>query len=195
MKEAAMVKTLAKAWWVVALRGVLGILFGIGAFIWPGITLLVLITFFGVYMFVDGAIALWQAIQFRHDRERWPMLLLEAVLGLAVGAITFFAPGVVAVAWVYWIAAWAIITGILEIVLAIRLRKVIEGEVFVILTGILSIALGAALFLMPLAGLVAWVWLIGAYSIVFGVLLLGLALRLRKIASAPYAGVSQTGGV
>ena len=190
-----MVKTLAKAWWVVALRGVLGILFGIGAFIWPGITVLVLIAFFGAYMFVDGAIALWQAIQFRHDRERWPMLLLEAVLGLAVGAITFFVPGVVAVAWLYLIATWAIVTGILEIVLAIRLRTAIKGEVFVILTGILSIALGVALFLMPLAGLVAWVWLIGAYSIVFGVLLLGLALRLRKLVSAIPTGASQAGGI
>jgi uncharacterized membrane protein HdeD (DUF308 family) len=190
-----MVKTLAKAWWIVALRGVLGILFGIGAFIWPGMTLLVLVAFFGAYMFVDGVVALWQAIQFRHDRERWPMLLLEGVLGVAIGAITFFMPGITALAWLYLIAAWAIVTGILEITLAIRLRKVIDREIFVILTGILSIALGIALFLMPLAGLIAWVWLIGAYSIVFGVLLLGLAFRLRKLAAVVPTGVSPAGGL
>ena len=179
-----MVLTLSKAWWVVALRGVLGILFGIGAFIWPGITLLVLVAFFGAYMFVDGVIALWQAIQFRHDRERWPMLLLEGILGVAIGAVTFFLPGLTALAWIYTISAWAIVTGVLEIILAIRLRKVIQGELFVVLTGILSIAFGVVLFLMPLAGLVAWVWIIGAYSIVFGVLLLGLAIRLRKLGSS-----------
>ena len=188
-----MVKTLAKAWWVVALRGVLGILFGIAAFVWPGMTLLVLIALFGAYMLIDGAIALWQAIQFRHDRERWPMLLLEGVLGLGIGLLTLFAPGAVAVAWLYLIAAWAVVTGILEIILAIRLRKAIEGELFVILTGILSIVLGVVLFMLPLAGLIAWVWLIGAYSIVFGVLLLGLAFRLRKLVSAPPTGVAQAG--
>ena len=186
-----MIRTLSKAWWVVAVRGVLGILFGIGAFLWPGITIFVLVTFFGAYMFVDGAVALWQAIRFRHDRERWPMLLLEGILGVAIGAVTFFLPGITALAWIYTISAWAILTGILEIVLAIRLRKAIQGELFVILTGILSIALGCALFLMPAAGLVAWVWLIGAYSILFGVLLLGLAFRLRKLGSAVPPNLSQ----
>jgi uncharacterized membrane protein HdeD (DUF308 family) len=104
-------------------------------------------------------------------------------------------PGITALAWLYLIAAWAIVTGILEIILAIRLRKVIDREIFVILTGILSIALGIALFLMPLAGLIAWVWLIGAYSIVFGVLLLGLAFRLRKLAAVVPTGVSPAGGL
>lgn len=191
-----MVQTLSKAWRIVALRGVLGILFGIGAIIWPGITLLVLVAFFGAYMFVDGVVALWQAIQFRHERERWPMLLLEAVIGMTIGVVTFFTPGITALAWLITIAAWAIVTGILEIVTAIRLRKVIEGEFFVILTGVLSIVLGIALVLMPTAGLIAWVWLIGTYSIVFGVLLLGLAFRLRKLGSsfATPAGLSQAGG-
>ena len=179
-----MVNVLSKAWWVVALRGVVAILFGIGAFVWPGITLLVLIAFFGAYMFVDGVVALYQAIQFRHDRDRWPMLLLEAVLGIAIGIVTFFVPGITALAWIYTISAWAIVTGVLEIVLAVRLRKIIQGEVFVVLTGIWSIALGVVLFFLPGAGLLAWVWLIAAYAIVFGVLLLGLAFRLRKLATA-----------
>jgi uncharacterized membrane protein HdeD (DUF308 family) len=175
-----MVNHLAREWWIVALRGVLSILFGVVAFLWPGITLLVLVAFFGAYMFIDGVIATVQAWRFRHDRERWPMLALEGVLGIAIGVITFFWPGITALAWLFTIAAWAIVTGILEIVLAIRLRREIKNEIFVLLTGVLSIALGIVLFLMPLAGLVAWVWVIGAYAIVFGVLLLGLAFRLRK---------------
>ena len=175
---------LAREWWIVALRGALAIVFGILAFVWPGITLLVLIAFFGAYMLLDGIVALTQAIRFRRDRERWPALLLEGVLGIAIGLITAFIPGVTALVWLYTIAAWAIVTGILEIFLAIRLRREITGEWFVALTGVASIALGVALVLMPLAGLLAWVWLIGAYSIVFGALLIAFALRLRKIAPA-----------
>jgi uncharacterized membrane protein HdeD (DUF308 family) len=191
------VSTLSRAWWLVLLRGVLGILFGIGAFVWPGITLLVLVAFFGAYMFVDGVVALIAAIQFRHERERWPALLLEAVLGIAIGVVTFFWPAITAVAWIYTIAAWAIITGVLEIVAAIRLRKVIEHEWFLLLSGILSVVLGVVLAALPLAGLVAWVWLIGAYAIVFGVLLVGLAFRLRGAGSSvttPPSTVSPAGG-
>ncbi len=175
-----MTQHLAREWWLVALRGALSIVFGIVAFAWPGMTLLALVIFFGAYMFVDGIVALAQAIRFRRDRERWPMLLLEAVLGIAVGIVTFLVPTITALAWLYTIAAWAVVTGILEIVLAIRLRREIKNEIFVALTGILSIALGIVLVLVPLAGLVAWVWIIGAYAIVFGALLIGLAIRLRK---------------
>jgi len=170
---------LGRYWWVVALRGLIGIIFGILAFIWPGITLVVLIAFFGAYMFVDGVFALVQAIRLRHERERWPMLLLEGILGIAVGLITYFWPGLTAIAWLYTIAAWAIITGVLEIVTAVRFRKIVQGEFLLILTGLISILLGVVLALMPLAGLLAWVYLIGAYAIVFGALLIGFAFRLR----------------
>lgn len=175
-----MAQHLAREWWLVALRGAISIAFGIVAFVWPGMTLLTLVLFFGAYMFVDGIVAFAQAIRFRHDRERWPMLLLEGVLGIAIGIVTFLVPAITALAWLYTIAAWAIVTGVLEIVLAIRLRREIKNEIFVVLTGILSIALGIVLVLMPLAGLVAWVWAVGAYAIVFGGLLIGLAIRLRN---------------
>ena len=99
-------------------------------------------------------------------------------------------PGITALAWLYTIAIWAVVTGVLEIVLAIRLRKEVKGEWFVALTGVVSIALGIALVLLPLAGLLAWVWLIGAYSIVFGVILIALALRLRSAGSAAPTGLS-----
>jgi uncharacterized membrane protein HdeD (DUF308 family) len=189
-----MVDTLSRSWWIVALRGVVAILFGIGCFAWPGITLLVLVAFFGAYMFVDGVIALAQAVRFRHDRERWPMLALEGVLGIAIGVLTFFWPGLTALAWLYTIAAWAIVTGILEIVFAIRLRKVIRGEWLVALTGVASIALGILLAMMPLAGLLAWVWVIGAYAIVFGALMIALAFRLRSAGStAAPTGLTHAG--
>src|SRR5947209_15980748 len=136
-----MTQHLAREWWLVALRGALSIVFGIVAFAWPGMTLLALVIFFGAYMFVDGIVALAQAIRFRRDRERWPMLVLEGVLGIAVGIVTFLVPTITALAWLYTIAAWAVVTGILEIVLAIRLRREIKNEIFVALTGILSIAL------------------------------------------------------
>jgi uncharacterized membrane protein HdeD (DUF308 family) len=192
-----MIANISRYWWLVALRGVLGIAFGICAFVWPGITLVVLVAFLGAYLFVDGVVALWQAIRFRHERERWPMLLLEGVLGIAVGVVTFFWPGITAIAWVYTIAAWAIVTGILEIVLAIRLRREIEGEWLVILSGILSIAFGVLMAALPLAGLLVWVWLTGGYAIVFGVLMIALAVRLRKLGSstATPTGFSRAGRI
>jgi uncharacterized membrane protein HdeD (DUF308 family) len=175
-----MTEQLSREWWLLALRGLIGIAFGVVAFLWTGITLLALVALFGAYMFVDGVFALVQAFRFRHERERWPMLLLEAVLGIAIGVLTFFWPGITALAWLYTIAAWAVVSGILEIVLAIRLRREIKNEWLLALTGVASIALGIVLALMPLAGLLAWVWVIGSYAIVFGVLLIALAFRLRK---------------
>ncbi|MGZ3497737.1 MAG: HdeD family acid-resistance protein [Vulcanimicrobiaceae bacterium] len=176
------VSQVARSWWLVALRGVLSILFGVMAFVWPGITLVVLIAIIGAYMFVDGIFALVWAVRFRHERERWPMLMVEGILGIAVGVVTFLWPGLTAIAWLYTISAWAIVTGILEIVTAIRLRKALQGDWLLALTGVASIVLGIAFALMPLAGLLAWVWVIGAYAIVFGILLVSLAFRLRGLA-------------
>lgn len=192
-----MIANLSRAWWLVALRGVIGIVFGIVALVWPGITLLSLVLVVGAYLFIDGVFALAQAVRFRHERERWPMLLVEGVLGIAVGVVSFLAPGITALAWLYTLAAWAIITGVLEIVAAIRLRKIIQGEWLLGLTGVASIILGIALAALPAAGLIAWVWVIGIYSIVFGAALLALAFRLRSIAEStisptgiPHAGAT-----
>jgi uncharacterized membrane protein HdeD (DUF308 family) len=190
-----MVNQLAREWWLVALRGVLSIAFGILAFVWPGITLLVLVLFFGAYLLVDGVVALIAAIRFRHDRERWPMLLLEAILGIVIGVVSLIQPAIVALAWLYTIAAWAIVTGVLEIVFAIRVRRLIQGEMWVGLMGVLSIVLGIALAASPGAGLLAWVWLVGAYAIIFGVFLIGFAIRLRRLAAAASpTGFPQAGG-
>jgi uncharacterized membrane protein HdeD (DUF308 family) len=190
-----MVTHLSREWWIVALRGVISILFGIVAFVYPGITLFALVIFFGAYLLIDGIVALVQAIRFRHDRERWPSLLLEAVLGIVLGAISLIYPGIAALAWLYTIAAWAIVTGILEIALAIRLRKEIQGEFWIALTGVASIALGIGLAFLPLAGLLVWVWLIGAYAIAVGIFLIALAIRLRREGSTASPSGLAAGGV
>ncbi len=177
-----MTTTLARNWWAIALRGVLAILFGVAAFVWPGITLSVLVLLFGAYAFVDGLFALLAALRQHGDMgsERWWMLLLEGLAGIAAGVLTFIWPGITAVVLLYLIAAWAVITGVLEIIAAIRLRREINNEWLMALAGIASVIFGVLLFLQPGAGALAIVWLIGAYAIVFGILLLFLAFRLRS---------------
>jgi uncharacterized membrane protein HdeD (DUF308 family) len=178
----ALIAPIARFWWLVALRGLLGILFGVVAIAWPGATLAAFVLLFGAYMFVDGVLALVGAFRFRHDRDRWGALLLEGVLGIAIGAVTFFSPGITALAWVFTIAAWAIVTGVLEIVAAFRLKGALGTEILLGLSGIVSVLFGIAMILLPLAGLIVWVLMIGAYAIVFGILLLVASIRLRAAA-------------
>jgi uncharacterized membrane protein HdeD (DUF308 family) len=185
----------AQYWWLAVIRGVVGILFGVLAIAWPGLTLAVLILFFGAYMFVDGVFALASAIRFRHEREQWLPLLLEGILGVAVGAVTYFYPGITALAWIYTIALWAFVTGMLGLTAAFRMARhagSAKTEVLLGLSGLVSIVLGVFLVFMPVAGLLAWVWVIGTYAIVFGVLLIGFGIRLRTAGSAHAASVGAT---
>ena len=156
---------------------------GLLAFIWPGITLFVLVIFWGAYMFVDGIFAIVAAVRAAGQEARWWLLLVEGILGVLVGIVTFIWPGLTALALLYLVAAWAIVTGILEIVGAIRLRREIEGEWALILAGVLSVIFGVLLAVIPApAGLLSLTWLIGVYAIVFGVIMLILAFRLRGLA-------------
>jgi uncharacterized membrane protein HdeD (DUF308 family) len=179
---------LTRSWWALALRGVFAILFGILAFVWPGLTVEVLVLLWGAYALVDGVFAL-AAVAAGYGRAgQWWALLLEGFVGIVVGLLTFVWPGITAVALVYVIASWAIATGIFEIVAAIRLRKYIRGEWLLALSGILSVLLGLGLFIAPGAGALVLVLWIGAYAIVFGVLLLALAFQLRSMAPRGVAG-------
>jgi len=174
------VDTLVRNWWVVSLRGLAGILFGIITFISPGISLAALVLVFGAYALVDGVLAVVSAIRWRGEVDRWWVILLEGLMGVAAGIITFIWPGISALALLYVIAAWALVTGVLEIVAAIRLRKIITGEWLLALIGIVSVALGVMLALFPGPGALAVVIWIGAYAMVTGVLSVVLAFRLRS---------------
>ena len=167
------------SWWALVLRGIVGILFGVLAFLWPGITLTALVFLWGAYALVDGAFAIAAGIKTYGENKRWWVLLLEGILGVAAGVVAFVIPGITALVLLLLIAAWAIVTGVFEIAAAIQLRKYITGEWMLALAGVASIIFGILLCLNPSAGALAVVWLIGAYAIVFGVLLIALGLRLH----------------
>jgi uncharacterized membrane protein HdeD (DUF308 family) len=174
-----MLHGLARYWWLILLRGIAAIIFGVLAFIWPGITLLTMALFWGAFMLIDGILALGHAIMGGNVGSRW-WLALVGVAGIAAGAVTFASPGVAIVVLLLFIASWAIVLGVLEIIGAIRLRKEIDNEWTLILSGVLSILFGAVLVIAPAVGILALVWVIGAYAILFGVLLVMLAFKLKK---------------
>jgi len=171
---------LQRNWWLVTLRGAAAIVFGILTFITPGITLAVLVLLFGAYALADGLLNLVAVFRRRRDEQPWWALLVEGLVSIAAGAVTFAWPGLTAVALVYLIAAWAIVTGAFELGAAIRLRKEITGEVWLALSGVLSIVFGVFVMFAPGAGALAMTLWIGAYAIVFGATLVGLGFRLRS---------------
>jgi uncharacterized membrane protein HdeD (DUF308 family) len=172
-----MVGQLIRNWWVPVLRGVVGILFGFLVFAYPRTAVEVFVYLFGAYALIDGVIAL--AFAFDVSRGRgW--LLLSGIAGIATGILTFMYPSTTAVALVYIVAAWAIITGIFEVVAAFEWRQVLADTWMLGFAGVLSIILGVLLFSSPGAGLLAWAWLIGIYAIVYGVLYIATGIRLKS---------------
>jgi len=175
-------------WWLILVRGVAAVLFAALAFIWPGITLTVLVYLFGAYAIVDGLVGLWLGgVAASANRRSWPFLL-GGIAGIAAGVLSFVAPGAMALALVYLIAAWAIVTGITEIVAAVELRKVIDGEWALGLAGILSIVFGILVGVQPGAGALALIWLIASYALLFGIVLVVLAFRVRGLQSTYQRG-------
>jgi len=174
-----MVEVLSRYWWAFVVRGIFAVLFGILAYAWPGITLATLVIFFGAYILIDGILLIIKAIANWSGREdRW-LLLLEGLLGIGIGIITFVAPGVTAIGLVLYIAAWSLATGVLEIATAVRLRKEIKDEPWMIVGGIASILFAVLLMFFPGAGALGLLWLIAAYAIIFGVVLVILGFKLR----------------
>ena len=174
-------ETLRRNWWLLALRGLAAVLFGVLAFAWPGITLLTLIWLFGAFALVNGILSLVLATKAPKGYPRFGSLILGGLLGILAGLLTFVMPGITALGLLILIAAWALVTGILEIVAAIKLRKTITGEWMLILAGLASVAFGVLLILQPAAGALVMVLWIGAYALVFGILLFVLAFKMRSL--------------
>src|ERR1700760_1650523 len=170
---------LARNWWSLVIRGMLGIVIGLITFMWPSITLLALVYLFAAYALVDGVTSLAGAAHAAQAHERWAALLIEGLLGIVAAVITVLWPAITALSLVFAIAAWAILTGVAEVVAAVRLRRYISGEWLLALAGTASVVFGVLVAAVPLAGaLVIAIWF-GAYALVFGVMLLVLGFRLR----------------
>jgi uncharacterized membrane protein HdeD (DUF308 family) len=181
---AAMVHQLAKNWWLMLLRGIAAIIFGVLAFVWPGLTLLTLVLFYGAYALVDGVLAIVSAITGGTPAPRW-WLVVIGLFGIAAGILTFAWPGITALVLLFFIAGWAIAIGVFQIIGAIRLRKEIDNEWMLILGGVLSVLFGIGVLLVPGAGALALVWVIAIYAIVEGILFVALAFRLKSHVHAP----------
>ncbi|HEY6366976.1 MAG TPA: HdeD family acid-resistance protein [Candidatus Binatia bacterium] len=193
MAAGPVLANLAHAWHWIALRGLFALLFGIFAFIWPGITLAVLVLVWGAYAIADGVMALIAAYTMHEDRKPMGSLIIVGILGIAAGVVTFLWPGMTALVLLMFIASWAVLMGIFEIAAAIRLRKHIENEWLLAISGVVSIAFGVLMFLQPGAGALAVVWLIGSFSLIFGILLIVLGFKLKGLASRTATGGTPVG--
>ena len=177
-----MLDDLARNWWLVLLRGIAAILFGLLTIMWPGLSLLTFVLLFGVFALFDGGLALGAAIMGGSAEPRW-WLALVGLLGIAAGALALLWPGITGLVLLIFIAAWAITAGVFEVMGAIKLRKEIEGEWWLITTGILSVLFGFLILLFPGAGALSIAFIIGWFAILYGALLVGLSWRLKKHAA------------
>ena len=175
-----MLQVLARNWWALLVRGIAAILFGILAFALPGTTLFVLVMLFGAYALVDGVFALVAAVRAAEAHTRFWPLGVEGIVGSVIGLATFFYPGITAMALLFLIAAWAVLTGILEIAAALQLRRELAGEIWLVVSGVLSIAFGILIVAFPGGGVLAVLWILAVYAILFGAALVALGLRLRS---------------
>jgi uncharacterized membrane protein HdeD (DUF308 family) len=176
-----MLEKISRNWWLYAVRGVVAIIFGVVTFAQPEQALQALVLVFGAYALMDGIFAVVAGIASYRYFEHWWAVLLEGVTGIVIGLLTFFWPNITTLALLYFIGAWALITGIFEIVTAIQLRRVITGEWMLILGGLLSIIFGVLMFVFPAAGAVSVIWVIGMYAIVFGISEIIFAFRMHSL--------------
>jgi uncharacterized membrane protein HdeD (DUF308 family) len=174
-------EVLSEKWWVLLLRGLIAVVFAVMIWLQPAISLKALIILFGAFAFADGLLGVWTALSSRKEKDNWWLLMIWGLVGIGIGIITFVAPAVTALALLFYIAIWAIVTGILEIIAAVKLRKEIEGEWLLGLAGLIGVIFGILLIAHPGAGALAVLWLIAAYSLIFGLLLIILAFRVRNL--------------
>ena len=182
--DVQLLHSLGRNWWLVLLRGIAAIVFGLLAWAWPGVTLVTLVLFWGAYALVDGVAALIGGWKTKDGGKPMWTVVLVGIVGILAGIFTFLQPGVTAIALLILIAIWAIVQGVLEISAAIRLRKEIKNEWLLILSGLLSVAFGVLMILNPGAGAMAVLWLIGVFAVAYGVLLVVLSFKLKKLAAA-----------
>ncbi len=168
-------------WSALVLRGVLAILLAIVAFAIPGVTIAFLVTVFGIYALIDGALAIFSTFKAVQGHRRWGAFLIEGIVGILFGLYAILLPVAAAAIFVTVIAFWAILTGIAELFAAIRLRRHLRGELILLVTGILSILFGAFLLARPIVGAVFFVYVLAGYGLVFGVLLISLGMRMRRL--------------
>jgi uncharacterized membrane protein HdeD (DUF308 family) len=172
---------LARWWWTFILRGVLAIAFGVVAFVSPPATIAALVLLFGAWALVDGVFHIAGAVQERARTRSFWLAVLEGVVSIIAGVLALAFPDFAALSLLLIISAWAIVTGVVEVMMAIRLREQITGELWLAIAGILSIVFGVLLFLYPTSGAITIIWIIGAYAIVFGIAMIALGWRLRGI--------------
>src|SRR5205085_2116457 len=180
--EIEMVKTLTQNWWLVVLRGVLSIVFGIAAFIWPRDAFAALVILFGAYALVDGIFAVVTGIagSGASGGMRWS-LVLGGLAGIIIGVVTFVNPTITAVSLLYFIGVWAVLTGIFEVIAAIQLRQEISNEWSLIFGGILSVIFGVLVFIYPQASALSILWLIGIYAAIYGIAIVALGFRIKSL--------------
>jgi uncharacterized membrane protein HdeD (DUF308 family) len=184
--------SLTRNWWLVALRGTLAVIFGVAAFVWPGVSFEVLVLLFGAYAFFDGVLVLSFGLMAAGDSEQWWPLVLSGILGIGLGVLTFARPGTIALGLVYVVGFWAIVTGLLEIVGALRLRDIINGEWLMGLSGALSIVFGVLVVAQPDSGALVLVYLFGFYAILVGISQIALGFRLRNLGEDVRQAAPQT---
>jgi len=180
-----MIETLKRHWWVPVIRGIAAIVFGVIAFTHPVMAIATLVLFFGAWVLIDGIFRIVAAIRHRGSDPDWAWQLVIGIIGIIVGLLTFHAPQITALALVIYIAAWALMIGASEIVMAVKLRHEIKGEWLLILMGLASIVFAVLLLWNPVAGAAAVIWLIAWYAVVLGILAIFFGFRLRSLRALP----------
>ncbi len=184
MIQTVAAQAIQRHWWMLALRGLLAIIFGLIAIFFPHIALLAFIYVFGAYALIDGIIAVIVSLRERGSLNRWGWLLFEGILSIIAGLVAFALPSLTALVLLYLVAAWAIATGVLEIIAGLAIRTFEAREWLLILAGILSVVFGILLIRFPGAGLLSLLWLVGIYAILFGIFFIIRAFQLRSWASS-----------